>query len=123
ADLTGADYQWIDCNNNNQILIGETNQTFVAAINGIYAVIIDNGICSDTSSCFAITTVGMDEILDTELVKVYPNPTNDIVTITSSELLKSIEILNSLGQKNAKFIEVNQTSQELNFTDEPGVYF
>ena len=36
-------YQWIDCDNGNQPIAGETNQTFTATENGNYAVIITEG--------------------------------------------------------------------------------
>ncbi|PHR30415.1 MAG: hypothetical protein COA38_10205 [Fluviicola sp.] len=43
-------YQWIDCSNNSAVA-GEINQSFTATLTGDYAVIIDNGTCSDTSAC------------------------------------------------------------------------
>jgi hypothetical protein len=50
ANATGVTYQWIDCSTNSPIA-GETNQSFTATITGDYAVIINNGTCSDTSVC------------------------------------------------------------------------
>lgn len=57
-DLLGS-YQWIDCNTLTDIP-GETNAQFVATQTGNYAVVIDNGICSDTSACYSVTICTLD---------------------------------------------------------------
>lgn len=49
-NTSGVTYQWIDCSNNAPI-VGETSQSFTAPVTGDYAVIIDNGVCADTSVC------------------------------------------------------------------------
>ncbi len=81
ANAIGATYQWLDCDNNYSIISGETNQTFTATINGNYAVeVMENG-CVDTSSCVAITTVGLTDLTHPFQVRVYPNPTISDVTL------------------------------------------
>lgn len=55
ANPTSGSFQWIDCNNANAIIPGETNPTFTAVEPGNYAVIISAGSCQDTSSCQSIT--------------------------------------------------------------------
>ena len=57
ANATGVSYQWIDCANNMPIAT-EINQSFTATTTGDYAVIIDNGTCSDTSVCENILVIG-----------------------------------------------------------------
>ncbi len=75
ANFTGAtSYQWIDCNNENNILAGDTNQSFTATINGDYAVIITQDNCSDTSECNNIGIVGINEGFLSDDFIVYPNP-------------------------------------------------
>jgi len=57
------------------------------------------------------------------ILQLYPNPVNDIVTITSSEIIKDIEIYNILGEK-VKNTHSNSTfNLQLN-TEEfsPGIY-
>lgn len=51
ADQTGATYQWLDCNNGNSIIIGETAASFIATVDGSYAVEITSNGCVDTSAC------------------------------------------------------------------------
>jgi hypothetical protein len=48
----GADYQWVDCNDDYAPVAGETNQSFSPLLSGYYAVIVTQGSCSDTSDCF-----------------------------------------------------------------------
>ncbi len=85
ANLSGATYQWIDCNGNNNPVSGETNQSFTVTVNGSYAVIIDDGTCVDTSICYTITGVSVKEITNTS-INIYPNPTSDIITIEGEEI-------------------------------------
>lgn len=53
-----ADYQWIDCLTNLAIP-AETLQFFLPNTNGEFAVIVSKNGCSDTSSCFSISDVGV----------------------------------------------------------------
>jgi hypothetical protein len=76
----GATYQWLDCDSSFAILAGETNQSYTATANGNFAVEITKNGCVDTSACVAITGVGINEIANNS-VSVYPNPTNDYVTV------------------------------------------
>ncbi|SFT47391.1 Por secretion system C-terminal sorting domain-containing protein [Lishizhenia tianjinensis] len=52
---TGVTYQWIDCDNGNAVISGETNQTFTPTASGNYAVILTNGSCTETTGCTAFT--------------------------------------------------------------------
>ena len=77
ANQSGATYQWLDCDNGNAPISGETGISYTAIANGNYAVVITVGSCADTSDCVEVTGVGLTEAgvaLAPEL-KVYPNPT------------------------------------------------
>lgn len=78
ANQSGATYQWIDCTANASIA-GETGKDFTPSSDGNYAVIIDNGTCSDTSDCVAISFAGLNEY-DNKF-QIFPNPANDLITI------------------------------------------
>ena len=98
ANATGAAYQWLSCPSYTPIL-GETNQIFTATVNGDYAVeIIQNG-CTDTSACYTVIGIGMDEVERTSF-SVYPNPVHGKLVIQSSPAFinKKKELYNSLGQ-------------------------
>ena len=47
----GADYQWLDCDNNMAPIPGETNQDFIPTVDGNYACEITLGSCVDTTGC------------------------------------------------------------------------
>jgi hypothetical protein len=73
ADATGNyTYQWVDCDNGNAIINGETNQSYTPMTTGNYAVEIASTTCSSMSDCFVIDYTSIDELLpgDKELVKI-----------------------------------------------------
>ena len=101
AAENNATYQWVNCDNNFSFINGETNQDFTASTNGNYAVILNNISCGviDTTNCFTINTIGIDN-LATELgINIYPNPTNSLFKIESSSAkIESIRIFNLEGK-------------------------
>jgi hypothetical protein len=97
---TGVTYFWIDCDNNFVELSGETNQTFNPAQSGVYAVVVTQNGCSDTSSCFTIDTTASINEFDFSGVKVYPNPVTDHFTIDLGSLQNNVnvEVMDALGR-------------------------
>lgn len=100
ATLAGATYQWIDCNNGNQAISGATGQSFTPIANGLYAVIVNDGTCSDTSSCLLVDDLKVDEIIYQYGINVFPNPTKDYlnVSIAKANTLSEIRILDLTGR-------------------------
>jgi predicted outer membrane repeat protein len=101
ATQSGANYQWIDCNNGFAPIAGETYQNFVPIENGSYAVMVENGVCMASSECIIISTfnsAGQDEISAVEVINLFPNPSNGIVHIESTKALKSIKLYDLNGQ-------------------------
>lgn len=98
ADAAGATYQWIDCSNN-QPVSGAMSQSFTAAMNGNFAVIITENGCTDTSSCYTISGLGVFEN-NPDAYTLFPNPTQGEITIKSGNIsgLITVEILTPLGQ-------------------------
>lgn len=80
ANQAGATYQWVDCNNSNAPIAGETAQTFTATASGSYAVEVTFNGCTVTSACETISLTGVDALSNNN-VSIYPNPTNGIVNI------------------------------------------
>lgn len=69
-------YQWIDCAT--QLPISNANgQSYTATVSGSYAVIVSNGICSDTSICMAVSDAGILEAANQQ-IEVFPNPSTGI---------------------------------------------
>lgn len=83
AVQSAASYQWLDCSSNT-ILIGEINQSFYPTQDGVYAVIVNNGLCSDTSSCYSIVGLNASENSLDDVLVIYPNPANDKLSLFSA---------------------------------------
>jgi hypothetical protein len=87
ADMAGVSYQWIDCDNANQPIDGETSQQFSASATGNYAVIVTSGDCVDTSACYNVIIVGTKDVQIFSDLKVYPNPASDHFVIEPGRLI------------------------------------
>ena len=124
ANQTGANFQWLDCNNGNIPISGATNANYVASSDGSYAVVVMVGSCSDTSSCINISTAGFfKNNFDNNLI-IYPNPTNGYFSIDLGEKQKTLII--TIANLNGKSI-LSKTYNDKKFLtlklEEPtGVY-
>ena len=92
ANATGAIYQWLDCGNSFAPLPGETGRSFTATVNGSYAVAVTENGCTDTSSCYSITGLGISAINSDSGLKVYPNPTTGRFSIALGASHGSVEV-------------------------------
>lgn len=99
AVLAGATYQWLDCDNAFAEIAGATDQTYTAMTSGNYAVAITQNGCSDTSSCYQVITVGVDDLENQVALLLYPNPSNgEFQMITNVEQPMELTVFNMLGQ-------------------------
>ena len=121
ANTLGATYQWLDCDNSYSSISGETGQSFTATVNGNYAVEITENGCTDTSFCYSITSVGINEQYLQQDIEIYPNPTTGIISI-SGKNIESIEIVNIEGQI-IKLIKWNNEKCNIDLSPRPkGIY-
>ena len=97
ADLTGASYQWLDCDNGNVIIPGATNQSYTATAGGNYSVIVSDGCFADTSACVSVFVTGMSEDISGNQFSFFPNPSNNTITINTLQATQ-IKIVNMLGE-------------------------
>jgi len=124
ANALGAIYQWMYCDS--VIIQGETNQTFVATSNGSYAVIIMQNGCTDTSLCFPITNVGINESIYLNEFTLFPNPTsNNLAVYFGSTIAKGqLMIFNVLGEIVYSHNIFNESKKEINVENIlTGIYF
>jgi len=121
TNAVGASYQWIDCDNAYAIIPGAVSQSYTAVANGNYAVIVTQGLCSDTSACVPIITIGISSIQLGE-VAIYPNPTTGKFVIRNENIdWRKIEIYNILGER--IFADTYKQQAEIDFTNQPdGIY-
>jgi hypothetical protein len=99
AEVNGASYQWIDCDNGNELIPGANGSSFAPEETGNYAVIISLNNCEETSECIFVEVdeVSVEES-KIESLQLFPNPSNGWVTISAAQSLSQINIINSLGQ-------------------------
>lgn len=125
ATQSGLAYQWIDCGNGNSPINGATAQSFTPASNGSYAVIIIQNNCKDTSACFAVTGLKINNSHNENQLQAFPNPTGNNITLTVSKPLinASYKVVNILGQtiKEGKQLNGHKFIIELGSAT-PGVY-
>lgn len=82
ANADTATYQWLDCGNQDTVIPGEINQSFIPIVDGTYAVEVTQQGCVDTSACYQITSRStFDEKVP---ILAFPNPTNGIVSVLLS---------------------------------------
>lgn len=110
ANATGATYQWLDCDNSNNPIPGETNASYTATADGSYAVLVTQNGCSDTSACTLLTPSGVEEDFVAAL-QVYPNPFLDQLTLDLGSQHAIIEVtLFDLAGKAVKEVTFNHQS-------------
>jgi len=122
AALSGATYQWINCDDNTAIA-GETNQTFTPSVAGNYAVVIEENGCVDTTNCvYFSTSVGIDEA-DNAKVVIYPNPTSGMLYVNlNNEQFDNVQIL-SLDGSILNSVSVKGKAQfEIDMNFNKGIY-
>jgi hypothetical protein len=105
ANADNVSYMWLDCQSNYSPIIDASAQIFLPATNGLYAVVITNGACSDTSNCHEVLSVGINET--DSRIQIYPNPATTEITVNgySPAYLK---LANTLGQTVAEATKTNK---------------
>ncbi|MFN0189872.1 MAG: T9SS type A sorting domain-containing protein [Bacteroidia bacterium] len=81
ATQVSATYQWLDCNNNYAPIFGANAKQFIPTAPGSYALSVTKNGCNDTSSCYTITTIGLNDLVTNEDVRIYPVPANQKINI------------------------------------------
>lgn len=122
ANNGNANYQWIDCATNTDIL-GENNASFTATSNGSYAVIITENACTDTSACYTINDVGINDLTNSYL-SIYPNPSSGVFYIDFDEINPTTElkIVDILGKEIMTCIPPTKT-MKIELDVQSGSYF
>ncbi|MBA7653342.1 hypothetical protein ES703_61190 [subsurface metagenome] len=125
ANTAGADYQWIDCGDGSPVA-GENGQSFYATQSGDYAVVISENGCTSTSDCYNVTAIaGIEEKRFESEIQVFPNPTQDKITINLPDHYNAtISVISMQGQSVLEqSFDNGQSSIELELKDlEPGMY-
>ena len=84
ANQAGVAYTWVDCQNGYTALPGEIAQSFIALADGFYAVVLDDGTCVDTSSCYEVLVSGLSTTLNGRAITLFPNPTSGTINLSTA---------------------------------------
>tara|TARA_R110002049_G_scaffold159460_5_gene324439 strand:+ start:979 stop:3804 length:2826 start_codon:yes stop_codon:yes gene_type:complete len=127
SNAFNATYQWLDCNNNYAVIPNETGQLFTAVLSGNYAVEVTSTIngCIDTSACFPITLVGIDENEFGSQIALFPNPTSDHVTIALGAVTSGVttQVYNMYGKLISELTHDAVNQIDVTLGESNGVYF
>lgn len=98
ANATGATYQWLDCDNGNAPISGETNASYTpSGIVGNYAVEVTQNGCTDVSACYLVDQNSLDDLFEGN-VNIYPNPTDGTISIEWEGEMDKVEITDARGR-------------------------
>lgn len=84
ANQAGASYTWVDCQNGYMAIPGEVGPSFTAGSDGFYAVVLDNGNCIDTSSCYEVLVSGLATTRNGRAITLFPNPTSGTIHLSAA---------------------------------------
>ncbi len=107
-----AQLQWLNCNADFASISGETNPTFTASLDGIYALETSSANCRDTSNCILFSSVGLHSITSNQF-KVFPIPADETLVVESELSNLPIRIFDAQGRmifetiKSANRIEID----------------
>ena len=116
-------YQWIDANSQ-QVL--SSDPYFIPTQQGVYyASVIDTNGCEAKSEIIHFYMTGLDSNLPQMGVKIYPNPSNGVLTVQLNQLTEKKGELSiySLSGQTIRKIEITQLQAEYDFTDLPDGVF
>ena len=125
ASLPDGNYQWIDCDNNNASIAGETGQSFTPSVSGNYAVMIALiGCTTVTSECSNITVVATEEVWFSNQLEVMPNPTNGEIRLGFGVLENvNVRIMDLTGRILLERNNLNGGFEDFLIEGAAGLYF
>ena len=116
-------YQWLDCDNGNAPIGGETNVSFTPAAAGNYAVQVTNPCGTVTSACTAFSpAAGLSS--NAIAYSIYPNPATDQFTIafTNQQSDVAVKVYSASGQLVSSNVYSNVAKIETPIKGEAGIY-
>lgn len=119
-----ARYQWVHCDGFIP-LPGATNQSFTPSVNGHYAIIINYNWCTDTSDCFVVNNVDLEEGNSLGELTVFPNPSSGKIQIQFPQSIADLKVsqFNTLGKKMYQVKYPGQSVFEFTLQGQKGIYY
>ncbi|MFK7925177.1 MAG: T9SS type A sorting domain-containing protein [Bacteroidia bacterium] len=126
ADIEDASYQWLDCFSGFLAIPDAINQTFSPAEIGDYAVAIMQNGCIDTSACFSVLSVGLENPISQRFdLQIYPNPSTGAIEIQFDGSIdpKGLIQIYSIDQKLLEEFDFTRPSRTLDLSQfAAGIY-
>ena len=112
---SSAAYQWVDCNENNSPIAGQSNASFIATESGSYACFISASGCQRLTDCIEVTidsvpnpndtttndsTIFVHEFLTSDIL-IFPNPNDGSFNLELKQEPNGqavVTVSNTLGQ-------------------------
>lgn len=94
----GAEYQWVDCDDDYAWIIGATEQSFIPEFPGNYAAIVTSAGCQDTTACLLLEDSGINASESPIHFRCFPNPAANQLTILTN-MPGQLIIYNALGER------------------------
>lgn len=120
AESSLGEFQWLDCANGNIAISGANQQMYHATQNGEYAVEINLNGCLDTSDCFIINGIGIDELqteigliqISSEVISIYFGNSNQ----------NGLSIYDTQGRLIRKLDHITDQNIQITHRWKPGIY-
>ncbi|PCJ66667.1 MAG: hypothetical protein COA58_04200 [Bacteroidetes bacterium] len=124
AESPTGTYQWLYCDKAFRPVQGETSAKFDYDSSGSYSVEVSDNGCVDTSNCYNLTGLGVNNAFFSRQLILMPNPSKGHLTIkTESQLMNGpITIYDAKGQKVFEDMIQNRASYTLKENWNPGIY-
>lgn len=124
ANVIGVTYQWLDCDADWAPIAGATEQVYTPFENGSYAVIINEGTCEDTSACYDIVALKLDEF-EAYGVHLFPNPNQGSFGLRFDQNVINLDLViyDVAGKVVYSNVYTNQNNVQLNLDVATGVYY
>lgn len=120
SNATGVTYNWIDCDTDSLI---ETGQSFSPNYSGNFAVIVTDGLCVDTSDCYSLKNINVEDTYKRQPLKIITKPGNHYVRFELDQVYpSSIILIRDIRGKLVNRIKIDNNFIEL-YIHQIGVYF
>ena len=123
SDETEAEFQWIDCSNDQNIL-NEISNHFSPLVSGSYKLAINKSGCIDTSDCIDVIITSLETKLNSTL-QVFPNPTSGELFLDFGKPNQHItlQLFDLRHQLVFEQRDVNEKTIQLNLKQAAGIYW
>ena len=121
---TDATYQWLDCNNGQAPIEGQTGHIFEVLEKGSYAVAVTQNACTKISDCIIYNVVGISENEGLNQINIFPNPNHGLVNIDFGTLEHvSIHVVDANGKTIYAKDNLYVSTHQFELPVGPGIYF